>query len=88
MKNIFHFYVYFPCEEYISFLRELIDHVMENANEHNLKRYGRHLVKVTIKHIESNHELQHKFDKLVRKRMSDHNIFGDFQNEIVSVIKN
>ncbi len=77
----------FPCAEYISFLRELDTLVMENANEHNLKRYGRQLVAVTIKQIQSTHELQHKFDKLVRKRMSDQNISGDFQNEIVSVYK-
>lgn len=34
-------FMYFPCAEYISFLRELDTLVMENANEHNLKRYGR-----------------------------------------------
>ena len=80
-------FMYFPCVEFLSFLQELDTCVMENANEHNLRRYGHQLVEVTVKQIEATQELEHKFSSLVCKRLSDKNTSGDFQAEIVSVYK-
>ncbi len=64
-------FMYFPCAEFISFLRELDTSVIENANDHNLKRYGRQLVEV---HRTCNHWIHSRiathFHKLVEYRSS------------------
>ena len=80
-------YMHFPCEKFLSFLRELDTCVMENANEHNLRRYGHQVVEVAVKQVEATQELERKFSSLVCERMSDKNISGDFQMEIESVYK-
>ena len=54
-------FMYFPCEEFLTFLKELDACVLENANQTSLKRYGARLVEIATQQLKANIELEDNF---------------------------
>ena len=44
-------FMYFPCKEFLTFLKELDACVFENANEASLRRYGARLVEIATQQL-------------------------------------
>ena len=57
--------MYFPCEEFLIFLKELNACVLENANQISLERYGARLMETATQQLKANLHLEHNFKKLL-----------------------
>ena len=61
--------MYFPCEEFLTFLKELDAFLLENANQKSLERYGARLVEVATQQVRANQQLEDSFKKLLVSRL-------------------
>ena len=82
--------MYFPSEEFLSFLRGLDRCIMENANESSFKKYGPELVEVAVKQVEATQEFQQQFKSLITSRLLERSAnvnVSDFDTTIKLVYK-
>ena len=78
--------MYFLCEEFLIFLKELDACVLENANQTSLERYGARLVEIATQQLKANIQLEDNFKKLLYSLLeSQQDVADKYKTELTSV---
>ena len=70
-------FMYFPSQEFLSFLRGVDNCVMENANDSTFEKYGPEMIDVVVKQLEATQEFQQQFKTLVTSFLVQKNPVAD-----------